>query len=148
MGTLTQCLANVSILSAPLMLLAFNPAEHFEILEVVGLVLWVVCWVTENVADVSKMRFVAESKKAGDAKTAVLGHPPYDGKEYRLWTLCRHPNYFCEWVSWHAFILMGIPSLLIIDEPLWIKIGFGMVFVVISRFFYTCLTSWTGAGPA
>lgn len=29
-----------------------------------------------------------------------------------LWSYCRHPNYFFEWMVWNGLILATIPSLL------------------------------------
>jgi len=146
--TFTQCFANIAILASPMAVTALNPKDSFSILEVLGLVLWLLCWVTEAMADEQKRQFLKASKEAGDSKTAVLGYAPYDGQGYRLWTVCRHPNYFAEWVSWNAFILMGIPSLIAMLEPLWVKVALGVIFGLISRTFYVCLTTWTGAGPA
>jgi len=32
-----------------------------------------------------------------------------------LWSCCRHPNYFFEWMVWNSLIVASIPSLV----PLW-----------------------------
>merc|ERR1719512_370131 len=107
------------------MLPAFNGRETFHPLEIVGAVMWLMCWVWENVADVSKHKFMTAAKEAG-VRDAVLGYEPYNTSEYRLWTLCRHPNYFGEWMSWNAIIISSLPSLYYAAEPDWIKAGFAL----------------------
>lgn len=145
--TLQQCFANTAVLSGPMALCAVNPIPEIHVLEIVGAVLWFACWVWENVADVSKAKFMAEAKRL-EIKDGVLGYAPFDGPEYRLWTLCRHPNYFGEWMSWNAFILLGIPSLIELPEDEWIVAGMCLTLYFVSRFFYDCLMYWTGAEPA
>jgi len=145
--TLQQAFANTTVLACPLMLCAFDKTPSVSMLEVAGWLLWVLCWLWENVADGQKMAFLAECRKS-KSKTAVLGHEPFNGAEYNLWTLCRHPNYFGEWMAWNAFILMSLPSLMRLEESLVIKAGLGLTLWFTSRFFYDCLNYWTGAEPA
>ena len=45
-------------------------------------------------------------------REACLGVPPFDGARFWLWTRCRHPNYFCEWLGWLGLCLAATPSLL------------------------------------
>jgi len=146
--TMQQCFANVFFCALPLALPAFDTSESFHPLELVGASLWALCWIWENVADGQKLLFLSRSKAAGDSNTAVLGYAPYDGSAYGLWTRCRHPNYFGEWMSWNAIILSCLPSLFASAEPAWIKAGFLLTLVVLSRFLYDCLMYWTGSEPA
>jgi len=146
--TLQQWYSNATTLACPMVLVAFNKTERFHVLEIVGIALWVGAWIWENVADVQKAKFMTEAKRMNQGRTAVLGYEPYDGKAYSLWSACRHPNYFGEWTAWNGFIVMGIPSLIELNEPLWIKIGYGVALFMLSRIFYDCLNFWTGAEPA
>lgn len=147
--TAQQAFANATVLACPLMLCAFDKTPSISWLEVAGWTLWGLCWLWENVADVQKLAFLAECKKAGShAKTAVLGCAPYDDKKYLLWTLCRHPNYFGEWMAWNAFVVMAMPSLMRLEESSIIKVGMATCLFFTSRLFYDCLNYWTGAEPA
>merc|ERR1719277_1659246 len=125
--TLQQCYANAVILALPVMLPCFNKAEHFHPVEILGVVMWCSCWAWENAADFAMHKFKAKVKEDG-VKDAVLGYAPYDTSEFRIWTVCRHPNYFGEWMSWNSIIVSSIPSLyhLFVNkgEELWILIGF------------------------
>lgn len=156
--TLQQCWTNSFVLAVPFAFCAFNASEALHPLEIVGPTIWLIAWLFENAADISKNSFVAECKRqrqnaTGDVleklKSAVLGYTPWDGPNYRLWTLCRHPNYFGEWLCWFGFCMSAIPSIIWSwDMPIIIRIGFGLSLLMTLRFFYDCLVYWTGAGPA
>lgn len=145
--TLGQCAANCTVLAIPVMLTSTNPSPELHWLELTGFCCWVLSWCFENLADTQKMAFVVAAKKAGDIRTAVLGHPPYNTAAYKLWTLCRHPNYFGEWCCWNSFILMALPAIINL-HPLIARIGGFVIIYCTSRFFYDCLVHWTGAAPA
>jgi len=145
--TLQQAFANCTFLACPLMLCAFDKTPEIGALEIASWVLWAASWLWESVADGQKQLFLWESKKQQN-KTAVLGYAPFDGSKYWLWTACRHPNYFGEWMAWNAFVLMGMPSLLRLEEALLIKLGLCVCLCSVSRVFYDCLNYWTGAEPA
>lgn len=145
--TLQQAYANACPLCLPVMLACHNKTETLNVFEIIGVVLWFSCWIVENIADIQKLAFMQATKEEG-VKDAVLGCAPYDTKAYRCWTLCRHPNYFGEWMSWVSFIIMGVPSLIDYKDELWIKISFGVTLFLLMRFFYDCLNYWTGAEPA
>lgn len=155
---LQQCYANIAILAAPFALAATDGHPNLRLFEVIGLATWGLAWIFESTADAQKLLFLAECQLAGrDAdeatraasKSAVLGHPPYNGRKYVLWTLCRHPNYFGEFTGWFGFSLAGIPSVLS-KYGLWSFHGWAFLFVLlmIVRLFYDCLLHWTGAAPA
>eukprot|EP00931_Biecheleriopsis_adriatica_P031071 TRINITY_DN18256_c0_g2_i2.p1 TRINITY_DN18256_c0_g2~~TRINITY_DN18256_c0_g2_i2.p1 ORF type:complete len:388 (-),score=82.67 TRINITY_DN18256_c0_g2_i2:299-1432(-) len=145
--TLQQAFANCTILACPVMLAVFDKTAELGALEIVGWVLWAASWIWENLADGQMQLFLMECKKKQD-KTAVLGYAPYDGMKYFIWTLCRHPNYFGEWMAWNAFVLMGLPCVARLEEALVVKLGFSLTLFFTSRIFYDCLNYWTGAEPA
>lgn len=154
---LQQCYANSLFLAAPVALASFNQHPDLNVLEYVGWGVWALSWMWENVADGQKHLFLMDCK--GQAKTAskeekkalknaCLGVPPFAGKKYLLWTLCRHPNYFGEWMAWAGLVLAAIPSLYHSPDSM-VCIGcLAAMLVFLLRFFYDCLVHWTGAGPA
>merc|ERR1739848_348132 len=102
---------NSSFLAAPLLLVASNPAPpELRPLEVWGFGGWLVFWLLESASDGQMQLFLRAAKRNGDAATAVIGYPPYDGWAFCLWTACRHPNYFFEWMCWNSYLLMAVPS--------------------------------------
>lgn len=147
--TLQQAFANIVFLSLPLALLCFSKAPHIRPLEIVGLLIWAVAWIFENIADFQKLKFVQKltKKRSEVRKTACLGYGDFAGDEYWLWTRSRHPNYFFEWVGWIGFCVAAIPALLEIPDN-FVRVGFGSILLFVVRFFYDCLLHWTGAGPA
>lgn len=163
LDTLTQCFANSVILACPMLLAAINPTPAFHWLEVVGLATWAGAWVFENIADTQKMMFVSECKNLAKTMTArereqlkvsVLGFHPFDSSKYWLWTRCRHPNYFFEWMAWVGFALIGFGS--VATKDTWMRGGQGLSstallsasLLLMLRFFYDCLVYWTGAAAA
>lgn len=71
----------------------------FGVLGVVGLVVWIVGFAIEVVADSQKTAFRREAKNAGDFITTGL------------WSWSRHPNYFGEIVLWTGMAIMVLPAL-------------------------------------
>lgn len=71
----------------------------FGVLGVVGLVVWMVGFAIEVVADSQKTAFRREAKNAGDFITTGL------------WSWSRHPNYFGEIVLWTGMAIMVLPAL-------------------------------------
>ncbi|GAB5370135.1 hypothetical protein AAMO2058_001465800 [Amorphochlora amoebiformis] len=158
--TLQQCFANCFMLALPVVLAAGNPKPLLHPLEMLGWGMWLAAWLFENQADFQKQAFLAKCKaKAQGAsiqekaaiKIAVLGYAPWD-KEYYLWTLCRHPNYFGEWMAWMGLSLSATPSVFNLWKngglSTWRAVGLGVMLVYVVRIFYDCLVHWTGAGPA
>lgn len=112
--------------------------------------------------------------KGQQGSKPTLGHPPFDGPEFCLWTLCRHPNYFCEWMSWNCLILASLPSLLrfplptrvllgsvplrrgarlvlpaAVPVPAWaVRLAVLGILGLLSLMLHNCLNWWTGAAPA
>lgn len=145
--TLQQSYANSVVLACPVMLCAFNQDPTISPMEIAGAALWCLCWVWESIADMQKQLFLLECRRLKE-RNAVIGCSPFDGNRHWLWTLCRHPNYFGEWMAWNAFVVMALPSLAQLDEPIVVKAGFALTLFFTSRIFYDCLLYWTGAEPA
>lgn len=162
--TLTQCYANSFILACPILLSSMNHVPYVNIFELLGTLMWATAWVFENLADIQKLRFVADCKARAKATTnkeekenikeSVLGYKPYDSHQYWLWTKCRHPNYFCEWVAWIGFSFIGLGSVVTMQS--WtlggddVRLTFllCLTLFLLPRFFYDCLVYWTGSAPA
>ena len=164
LDTLTQCFANSVILACPVLLAALNPTPELHYLEVVGIIIWLGAWIFENIADTQKLLFLSDCKKMAKIATpsekerlklSVLGFTkPFDSPKYWLWTKCRHPNYFCEWLAWVGFAVIGFGN--IASKDVWLQGGGGLATTVLLsstlllmlRFFYDCLVYWTGSAAA
>jgi steroid 5-alpha reductase family enzyme len=164
LDTLTQCFANSVILACPILLASLNPTPELHLLEITGLAIWIGAWICENLADTQKLVFLSDCKKMAKTlssvekdqlKLSVLGYTkPFNSEKYWLWTKCRHPNYFFEWVAWIGFAVIGLGSIATKED--WLKGGEGALMSVLLsatlllmlRFFYDCLVYWTGAAPA
>jgi len=142
--TLQQCFANCASLATPFLLMASDPTPELRIWEVVCAGLWALCWSVESTADGQMMLFRQLCKD----RQAVIGRAPWNGPMYFLWTLCRHPNYFCEWMCWNSFVLMALPSWYALEGGIVFKLCTGVLLCFTSRIFYDCLLFWTGAEPA
>ncbi len=143
---LLQALANASFLLFPALVIAANPNPEISILEGLGLLVWVVAFLMESVADAQKLKFLKRMKKAGE-KNQVC--------DVGLWAYSRHPNYFAEWMVWNGLIMAAVSSwyqLLPVQHMeiwpmiVWMLFGLGLLFV--SRVMYSSLVYYTGAVPA
>lgn len=164
LDTLTQCYANSVILAAPILLAASNPVSTIGAAEVLGLLVWLISWIFENIADSQKVAFIRDCKRKANSTTdplekqriklSVLGYEPFNSSKYWLWTKSRHPNYFFEWMSWIGFAIIGFANIWTIDR--WLDGGASLLstavlsisMILMVRFFYDCLVYWTGAAPA
>ena len=145
---IAQGLANASFLAFPLFIVASNSNPYFSALEIVGLVIWVLAFAMESVADLQKADYLKAMKKAGKQRQVC---------NVGLWKYCRHPNYFAEWMVWNGLIIAAIPSWLTL-EPLRIDLfgndyndGLWITLVCIlytSRAMYKTLVFTTGAVPS
>ena len=140
-----QCWANAFILAAPLALSAADASPRVSAVEIVGWVGWLLSWSLESLADAQKLHF---GRRNAPSSKDVLGHPPYDGKEYWLWARSRHPNYFFEWCCWVSLTIAALPSFGRLDAPIAAKLGYALALYLTPRTFYYCLVHWTGAEPA
>lgn len=142
-----QCMGNFTVLATPFLLMAADRHPDLRPLELAGGLIWILAWVFESIADAQMITFRKRCPE-DQRKTAVLGRAPFATSEYCLWTLCRHPNYFGEWMCWNGFVLMAVPSVVGLEEPLPLRLAFGCTLIFLSRLLYDCLAYWTGAEPA
>ena len=138
---IAQGLANASFLAFPVFIIASNGDQEFSVLEIVGLVIWILAFSMESIADFQKIRFLKEMKRAGKHRQVC---------NVGLWKYCRHPNYFAEWMVWNGLVIAAIPSWLSLkaleSEPVWLLLGIGLLLA--SKFMYTTLVYTTGAVPS
>jgi steroid 5-alpha reductase family enzyme len=85
-----------ALLASAVYVAAHNPAPFGQPLDYVGLSVALAALVGEAVADAQLNRFKADPKNRGGI--ADTG----------LWAWSRHPNYFFEWLSWTAYVLLAI----------------------------------------
>jgi steroid 5-alpha reductase family enzyme len=90
-----QALA-VAAFSLPFLALVQNPRPPFALIELVGVLIWVVAVSGEATADWQLARFRAKSWNHD--RVCREG----------LWYFSRHPNYFFEWLHWWAYVTMAI----------------------------------------
>jgi steroid 5-alpha reductase family enzyme len=103
-----QALA-VAAFSLPFLVLIQNPRLPFALIELVGLLIWIVAVTGEAMADWQLARF--RSKSWNRDRVCRDG----------LWRYSRHPNYFFEWIHWWAYVVMAIGT------PGWILTWIGPV---------------------
>ncbi len=73
-----------------------RPGPSPDVLDAVGVALWLVAVSGESIADSQLARFRAEPTNRG--RVCDVG----------LWRWSRHPNYFFEWVGWWAYVAIGV----------------------------------------
>lgn len=88
----------VALFSLPFLIIIQNPRPPFGLVEMAGMILWIVAVGGEAVADVQLARFRGDPTN----RTRVLRNG--------FWRYSRHPNYFFEWLHWWAYVVMTIGS--------------------------------------
>ena len=115
---IAQGLANASFLALPVFIIAANRSASFSVFELVGLVIWLLAFTMESVADLQKSRFLREMKQAGEQAP---------GLQCGFWRYCRHPNYFAEWMVWNGLVIAALPSWFLLQDQentiLWLLLG-------------------------
>ena len=138
---ISQGLANASFLALPVFIIASNSSLEFSVFEMVGLVIWVLAFAMETVADFQKLAFLKAMKQAGKKRQVC---------DVGLWRYSRHPNYFAEWMVWNGLVIAAIPSWLALQSTessaVWLLLGVGLLFT--SRVMYSTLVYATGAAPS
>ncbi len=157
---LLQCAANCATLVIPVLLMSFNEQTQANALEFVAWGLWCLAMAWESVADAQKQSFLIDCKRSGGKESVKL-----QVCSTGLWSLCRHPNYFGEFMVWVSLAFAALPSLLSAttqsgvaffespryDHPLpaWVvqPVMLGGLLAV-PCLMYWCLVYYTGAKPA
>jgi steroid 5-alpha reductase family enzyme len=88
--------AAVAAFSLPFLVVIQNPRPPFSLVELAGLLLWILAVSGEAVADRQLSRFRARPWNRD--RVCREG----------LWQYSRHPNYFFEWVHWWSYVVMAI----------------------------------------
>ncbi|MDP4273270.1 MAG: DUF1295 domain-containing protein [Bacteroidota bacterium] len=80
------------LISAPLLGAQFSDSDYsFNILDLIGFMLWIAGMIFETVADIQMARFKTERKD----KNRLM--------DRGLWKYCRHPNYFGDAMVWWGY---------------------------------------------
>jgi steroid 5-alpha reductase family enzyme len=138
---ISQGLANASFLALPVFIICANPSTTLSMFELAGLTIALGSFAMESVADLQKVGFLREMKRA-EKKLQVC--------DVGLWRYCRHPNYFAEWMVWNGLVIAALPSWFALqgqeNTMLWLLLGIGLLFT--SRAMYSTLVYGTGAIPS
>jgi steroid 5-alpha reductase family enzyme len=86
-------------MSAALIAITSNTRKELDWFTWIGLVIWIVGFTLESVADAQKSKFKADPSNSG--KFIHTG----------LWSRSRHPNYFGEIVLWIGVLVIALPVL-------------------------------------
>jgi steroid 5-alpha reductase family enzyme len=86
------------LFALPAFIASRNPLPSLTLVEYAALVLWVVAFAGELIADAQLEGFKANPANRG--RTCRIG----------LWRYSRHPNYFFEWLMWVAYALFASTS--------------------------------------
>ena len=138
---ITQGLANVTFLAIPIFVAGSSNSESLNIIQYVGLAVWLISIILETVADRQKLNFLRQMKITG-LKNQVCN--------IGLWKYTRHPNYFFEWMVWNGMVISAVPSWLMLVNreslTVWLLLGAGLLLA--SGFMYRTLVFITGAIPS
>ena len=136
----TQGLANATFLAIPIFVSGSSNSESLNIVQYVGLTVWLVSIILETVADRQKLNFLRQMKIAG-LKNQVCN--------IGLWKYTRHPNYFFEWMVWNGVIIFSFPSLIgLASLSQSNKVMIGICILFASKLMYDTLVHKTGAIPS
>ena len=114
---------SVVVLGLPFLLATTNATESLSLIEIVGGVLWIIAWIGESIADMQLAKF--KSDPANKGQVCDVG----------LWRYTRHPNYFCEWLIWVGFFLVGSAA------------GWGWIGIIAPAVILYLLLNVTGVPP-
>lgn len=132
---------NASFLAFPAFIIAANTASTISLIEVLGMVVWLMAFVFETVADRQKQQFIHAQKRTGISDAVC---------DVGLWAYSRHPNYFGQWMGWNGVLLATVPSWLALYGSehivVWLALGAGSLLV--SYFMYNTLVYYSGAVPS
>lgn len=86
------------LFALPMLLASRNTLPMWQVLDVVAVVIWLIAFSGESLAD---------------AQLSAFRHDPSNkGQVCRrgLWRYSRHPNYFFEWLHWWAYVCLAAGS--------------------------------------
>lgn len=86
----------IVLFALPFIPAASHHAPAWRLWDTLGALVWIAAVAGESLADRQLARFRANPANRG--KTCRTG----------LWRYSRHPNYFCEWIHWWAYVLIAI----------------------------------------
>jgi len=86
------------VLSLPFLLIAINPRPELQFVEILGVLIWLIGFGGEVIADEQLKKFKHNVQNKG--KTCDAG----------LWYYSRHPNYFFEWLMWVGYFVFALGS--------------------------------------
>jgi steroid 5-alpha reductase family enzyme len=136
---LVQAMANFAFLAVPAYVVATNDRSSIAPWEIVAILVWLVAFGFESVADLQKRRYLA-----GDVRNRK------GVCDVGLWRYTRHPNYFGQWLQWIALVTLALPSLLALRAQVPVAafavVGVSLAWVV--YIMYRTLVHYTGAVPA
>jgi len=136
----TQGLANATFLAIPIFVAGSSNSESLNIVQYVGLTVWLISIILETVADRQKLNFLRQMKING-LKNQVCN--------IGLWKYTRHPNYFFEWMVWNGVIIFSFPSLMDLSSlSQGNKVMIGICILFASKLMYDTLVHKTGAIPS
>ena len=136
----TQGLANATFLAIPIFVAGSSNSESLNIIQYVGLAVWLISIILETVADRQKINFLRQMKITG-LKNQVCN--------IGLWKYTRHPNYFFEWMVWNGVIIFSFPSLMDLSSlSQGNKVMIGICILFASKLMYDTLVHKTGAIPS
>jgi steroid 5-alpha reductase family enzyme len=87
-----------AFLTLPLLIVCFNRAPQFHLLEIAGATLFLIALIGESLADAQLAAFKRNPANKGGVCDAGL------------WRYSRHPNYFFEWLIWIAYAVFALAS--------------------------------------
>ena len=85
------------LFSIPILMAAHNESQ-LGWLDLVGVLIFLIAMIGESSADLQLDQFKRHSGNAG--KVCRTG----------LWSYCRHPNYFFEWLHWFSYVFLAITT--------------------------------------
>ena len=84
------------IFASPILVAAFTPPNiEIQLLDYLGIGIWILALAGETLADNQLERFRKNPENRGEV--CRIG----------LWKYSRHPNYFFEWTHWFAYVAIG-----------------------------------------
>lgn len=95
---LLQALLALTI-SIPVVYLHFSESKEWSVFALIGVIVWLVGFLFEAVADAQLKEFIGEVKNRGNIM------------QQGLWKYSRHPNYFGELTQWWGIfiVVLGVP---------------------------------------